>query len=307
MDSGLDMTKGNDKDAQLVDAVPADTKEQVSAQGLNTEELELHVEGEADQPETAKDGMTEAQLRAAWKQERDKRKAKAKSESRLESELNELKEKYASLSETVGKVTKGPEPTYESCDYDDDEYKRRLKIYYGIGKAEDKPTAKVDAKPDSFELNEDQEFYAHKHDSELKKHIPKFDEAKAEVTEILADAFGGNGQSLLNAIYANAHAFGIDPAKAILSLSKNKGEVSALTKAKTPHEVSIILRKLEGKVQLRQKSKIDTKPEPEINSVGSVNVVAKEVDDARKKWQADSSTANFKALQQAKAKLKKVK
>jgi hypothetical protein len=306
MDSGLDMTQDSNNNDQLVDAVPVEAKEVVLAQDQVTDSLEMHVEGEVDQQEPTKDGMTEAQLRAAWKEERSKRKSKAESESRLENELKQLKEQYASLSETVGKVTKGAKPTLESCSYDEDEYEQKLKSYYGVGAAETKTPAKTNTQADSFELNEDQEFHAHKHESEIKRHIPEFDKAKAEVIGLLGEALGGNGQSALNAIYANAHSFGIDPAKAVLALSKNKGDIAALAKTKTAHEVSVILRKLESKVQLRQKSKIDTKPEPEINSVGSVNVVAKEVESARKAWQQDSSTANFKALQQAKAKLKKV-
>lgn len=306
MDSGLNMTNDSDNDNQLADTVPVDAKENVPAQDIDTDELELHVDGEADQQEPAKDGMTEAQLRAAWKEERSKRKAKAESENRLENELKDLKDKYASLSDTVGKVTKGAKPTLESCSYDEEEYEQKLKSYYGVGNAEVKKPVKPEANNGEFELNEDQEFHGHKHESELKKHFPDFDKAKGDVSELLNEAFNGNGQSALKAIYANAHAFGIDPAKAIFALSKNSSKIAALAKTKTPYEVSTILRELEGKVQLRQKSKIDTKPEPEINSTGAVNVVAKEVDDARKAYQKDSSVSNFKALQQAKAKLKKV-
>lgn len=281
MDSGKDMALGGEEAIQPTDAVPADVEEVTPAQGDDTEEVELFIEGEGDQLEAPKGDMTEAQVRAAWKEERKKRKDKADQLSQAEKERDNLRKRLEALEGKVSSVTAAPrpDPNTEQFGYDSQnpDYIKALDDWYaGRGNAAKQPeqqTQQNQQPSGGFELSEDQEYHAHKHETEIRKHFKDYDDAVKSVESEFDSLMNGQGAAAVKQIYANAHAFGIDPAKALYALKRQgQHEFYKLAQTRTPYELATALRALEAKVQTRQRKKIDTKPETELSTSGSVNI-----------------------------------
>jgi len=266
----------------------------------STDQPTVYIEDEGDQQEEPKSGeMTEAQMRAAWKEEREKRKRK-------NAELEEAQRKQAELEERLERaeklafeasVGKKPNPSdfIDAQDYADalSQYEEKMS---GL-----KPAPKQQEQ--QIQLSDDQEFHADKSRLELRKHLPDYDEAEAEVDQWLESKFP-NGKTIKAGVIALTHAMDIDYAKAMYAVNKLPKVKAELEAAKNQMEIAAILKKAASKVKVRQPAKIETKPEPTLSSTGSVSAAARELEKAREAYAKDSSVANFKKVADAKKKLK---
>jgi len=269
----------------------------------STDQPTVYIEDEGDQQEEPKSGeMTEAQMRAAWKEEREKRKRK-------NAELEEAQRKQAELEERLERaeklafeasVGKKPNPSdfIDAQDYADalSQYEEKMS---GL-----KPAPKQQEQAEQqIQLSDDQEFHADKSRLELRKHLPDYDEAEAEVDQWLESKFP-NGKTIKAGVIALTHAMDIDYAKAMYAVNKLPKVKAELEAAKNQMEIAAILKKAASKVKVRQPAKIETKPEPTLSSTGSVSAAARELEKAREAYAKDSSVANFKKVADAKKKLK---
>jgi len=303
MDSGKDMSEVKDETAQPNEAL-AGGLEETTAPTVDTEQAEFYIEEEGDQQQTPKTNMSQEQAYAAFKEEKRKRKDKQKKLDEAAEQKNAMSKQIADLQKQVSGMTKGKPPTMESCDYDEVKYQAAMQEYYAKPKAQPKADDEPVKQEQAFQLSDDQEFALHQSELKLKKSFKDYDDAKGNVTQIFDDA-GINGALVVEQLAAYSHSYGVDAGKAIYALNRNPGIAQELiANGNNPQQIGAILKKLESKIKVRETKDIKSKPEPEINSSGPVDVLNEQVNQARKAYQKTPSTKNFKALAAAKKKVK---
>lgn len=269
-----------------------------------TDEQEFYVDDSSDDQETShKTEMSQAQAYAAFQkkkkqsaQRKEELEASQKRETKLQSELDELKA-------VVGKITKGKPPTLEQFDYDEGQYQNAVKEYYSAPETTPTKAKKAEAKQESNPVNDEAEFYLYQREQELTKAIPEYDKAKAEVVE----SFGKYGIKdptiALNYLSNISKQKGVDVAKVIFAINKSPKILDDIVAAgANDFAVADILVNAESKVKTRSKKKIDSEPEPTITNSGAINSNTEQVNQARQKWIDNPSTANYNAYQAAKKK-----
>ncbi len=269
----------------------------------STGQSTVTIEDEGDQQEEPKSGeMTEAQMRAAWKEERDKRKRKNAELEESQRKQAELEERLARAEKLAFEASVGKEPS--PSDYiDATDYAEAVAQYNEKKKALSPTQETKQPEAQAVQLSDDQEFHAEKGRIEMRKHLPDYDEAEAEVDQWLDSKFP-NGNTIKAGVIALTHAMDIDYAKAIYAVKKLPNVKVELESAKNQMEIASILKKAASKIKIRQPAKIETKPEPTLSSTGSVNAASRELEKAREAYAKDSSVANFRRVAEAKKKLK---
>lgn len=301
MDSGKDMSEIKTKVDLPAEGLAANAEGQ-AAPTADTEQPEFYIEEEAAQSETAKTNMSQSQAYAAFKEEKRKRKAKAEQLEKSAQREKELADELSALREQVSGMAKGKPPTLEDCGYDDEVFQQKTREYF-TSPAPAKKAKESNPEQPGFKLTDEQEFNLHQSEQKLKKSFNDYDEAKGNVAEMFSSA-GLNGGLVMDELSAYAHTFGVDPGKAFYALSKNPSKVKDIMAAGgNPMQIGKALRDLESKIKLRESKKIESTPEPEVNSTGSVDVINEQINQARKAYQKDPSTDNFKKLQAAKKKV----
>lgn len=268
----------------------------------STEQPAVYIEDEGDQQEEPKSGeMTRNQAKAALREEREKRKRK-------NAELEEAKRKQAELEERLERAERlafeakvGSEPKLEDYDYMAD-YLEARKDYdqkrQGLTPPKpEEPKAKV------VQLSDDQEDHADFSRLEMRKHLPDYDEAEKDVVNWINTAYPNMG--VAEGIIALSHAHDIDYAKAMYALKKIPALKEELAKA--PNQMAIVagLKKAASKVKVRQPAKIDSKPEPTLNSTGSIDSLHRALEKARENWDKNPNDPKaHAAVRAAKNKIK---
>jgi len=282
---------------QPVEAVAADAEVKLDEPQSSDDETELYIEEEGEQTETPKkDGMTDEQAKAAFRQEREKRKAKAKQNDELQRKLDEQAKELAELKASVSKVTKGPKPSI--LDYSsDEEFFTDLDKWNGVKTAE--PAQAPSEQSGSVDLSEDQAWHLHKHEEEIKKSFSDYDDVKSKATEAFSSAGVSDTTLAMKQVAAVCHEHDIDTGKVNYALGRFPGIAKELVEASAKNQSAVrtVLRKLEGKVQARTRKKINSEPEPKIKSNGAVNVGSEAERQAYTKWATSNSIADYKALQ----------
>ena len=267
-----------------VDVVATETEEITPPQG-DDNEVELYVETEGDQ-EQPKTNMSQEQAYAAFRKEKEKRQRKNEELEASKKREQELIERLASLEGAVGKISKGKPPTLESFDYDEAKYAQAVKEYYAPSQTKQTETKKPNAEESNKSdfVSDESEFYLYQKEQELIKHIPDYENDKAQLVEKFKQ-FGG-GQQNLNEMAHIAVQTGVDIAKANLAINRNQALLDKLVKAypKGPFAVAEVLKEAETKVQTRQRKPIDTQPEPNINNSGPIDNKSAAVAKAREAW-----------------------
>ena len=300
MDSG-NITEAQDEIIQPVDDVVSDAEAtEVTPQTEATEETEFYVEVEGDQQEQP-NNMSDAQTRAAWKEEKRKRKAKADALREQEILNQKLLDEMQELKSQVAKQSKGPKP--DPFDYDTtEEFYAAYDAWQG--KASNSVKPKVEDKPQNqgVSLSEDQEWHLHQSENKLKDSFKDYDQAKEDVKSKLTAAFNlPNDNQIMEQIAQFAHTYDADPAKVFYALNKMPSKIDSLvSNANNPAQIGRILRELDSKVKTRSKKAIDSKPEPVINGGGEVNNTSAQIQKAKDKWMETGSITDYKAYQAAK-------
>ena len=300
MDSG-NITEAQNEIIQPVDDVVSDAEAtEVTPQTEATEETEFYVEVEGDQQETP-NNMSDAQTRAAWKEEKRKRKAKADALREQEILNQKLLDEMQELKSQVAKQSKGPKPN--PFDYDTtEEFYVAYDAWQGKGNASVKPKAEDKPHNQGVVLSEDQEWHLHQSENKLKNSFKDYDQAKEDVKSKLTTAFNlPNDNQIMEQIAQFAHTYDADPAKVFYALNKMPSKIDSLvSNAGNPAQIGRILRELDSKVKPRSKKAIDSKPEPVISGGGEVNNTNAQIQKAKDKWMETRSITDYKAYQAAK-------
>lgn len=301
MDSG-NMTDTSNEGTPPVDTVVVDTEiTEVKPQTEATEKQEVYVEVEDDQQEQSNSTMNERQTKAAWKDEKRKRKERTAQANEEKARADRLEDEVKELRSQVSNVTRGGRP--DPYDFDStDEFYTALEKWQSHGKPDaNQPEKKTVAK--QIVLSDEQEWHMHQSEEKLKATYSDYDNAKSRVKLELEKAFSGS-QDIMEQIYQVAHTYGADPAKAILALDKIPGKMTELVNAPNLAQVGKILRDLGSKVKVRGHKSIDSKPEPNINGGGPVNHLQKEVETAEKKYFDKPTQQNHQLLTAARKRIK---
>lgn len=268
------------------------------------EEIEVYVEESDDQEDSHK--MSQQQAYAAFQREKEKRKRKNAELEEMRQQLELRDKRLQELEETVGTIARGKRP--DPYDFDStDEFYAALEKWQGSARKQAPEETKPAVKPQS---NPEAEFYLFQKERELTKLLPDYEKSKAELAEKLENDYGVNPDAVFNMLSGVAMHGDTDIAKAFFAMNKNPSILDELNAATnqdgTPNQIkwAKILDNAAKRVKTRTTKPVDAQPEPEITSTGSVDVTSKAVEKAREKWVANPTTANFKAYQSAKSKLK---
>lgn len=302
MDSG-NRTEALGQADQPVDAVVADAEiTKTTPQVEATDEQELYVDVEADQQETA-NSMDERQIKAAWKEEKRKRKERTAEAKAEKLRADDLETKVRELESRVNNVSRGEKPDPFDFDNKEDFY-TALDVWQDHGKKDKvKPEEAKASKP---LLSDDQEYHLHISETAIKKSFKDYDEVKARVSDELNRAFGlKSDYPITEEIAQYAHTYDADPAKVFYALEKMPSKINDLVKsAGNPAQIGRILRDLDSKIKVRERKSIDSKPEPQIRGGGPVNMLTKEAEKAFTVYKENPTQANHELLTAARKRIK---
>lgn len=304
MDPVVDSAQEKPEVTQPVDGVPADTEEQAPAQGQDTEQPAVYVEGEGDQ-EQPKD---ESWQYAKWKEEKKKRREAAEKATRLEEQNRQLQERLQQVEQSQAQLSRGPRPQPMDFSTNEEFWAAHAEWEKKGQPVSNTATAEAAPRQQAHALTDDQEFHLYQTESALRSKLPDYDQAKEQAQTLLADALGADTDTVTNAIVASSHTFGVDPARiffAIAKLPRMAGEI-ARNKGDAA-KVRELLVDLERKVKVRDSKPADTRPEPVIHSRGPIEAAAAAVKKAQEDYNASPTLANHTKLREARAQANKVK
>lgn len=256
------------------------------ANATDTDEPGFEIEGEGGHESPNEDVELLRRKAAFAKQKQKAKEAKAREEQeRIKREALELE--LAELKQQVGQLRVGPKPTLASCDYDDATYERKLSEWFASGgnkqHQKQEPTNQQHA---AYEPDLDVEFEHDESVAAIKKAgVSDYDDKSAALDGAIAE-LGMNPSVIRGQLRQLCSLADIDSGKAEYMLGRNPSVVAELASAKSQPQLKRILKREADKLKLRQKQKIDTKPEVSIQSSGPVGSLDKQVQKARLAWQS---------------------
>lgn len=282
-------------DSETTDATP---------QAEGTEQVEFYVEVEGNQSNEPNSNMSEQQTRAAWKEEKRKRKERTEEAKKEKQRADELERRLKEMESKVNQVSRPKRP--DPYDFDSaEEFDKAYDEWRNYGKTETPPAQQQQDQGQTVPLSEDQEWHLHKSEANLRKSFKDYDDVKERVGGNLATAFGGDGDALLRALSAIAHTFDVDPAKAFFALDKMPGKVEELKRnSNNQAQIGRILRDLDKAVKVREHKPVNSKPEPNVSSGGPIDMTKKQLDNAKKAYYENPSKSNHAKLQALRKKIK---
>lgn len=298
MDTG-NTSEIQDKDDQLDEVVETKSKEiESNPQDEQNGSLEFYIDGEGDQKEPKKSKMTQEQSYAAFRKEQEKRKRKNLELENEKSANADLRRELDELKGTVGSIVKGKPPTLEDFNHDEDEYQKAVKSYYEVPQ-EKKPNKKKE--PQQNQSNDEAEYFLFHREQELKKALPQYESDKSDLVETLKGRGVTDPDGVILYLSDLARQKDVDIAKALVVMGKDSSVIEDIERnSQNPFKIVDILDSASKRVKTRSKSKIDTKPEPEINNSGSIDHKSAKVNKLREAWIKNPSQANYNRYKAAK-------
>ena len=277
------------------------------ANATDTDEPGFEIEGE-DHHEGSNEDVELRRRKAAFAKQKQKAKeAKAREEQeRVKREA--LERELAELKQQVGQLRVGPKPTYESCGYDDAVYEQKLADWIASGgnKQQQAPTQQHPQSQADYELDPEIEFEHEEAVAVIKKAGVSDYEDKSAALDAAITEIGMSPSVVRGQLRQLCSLAGIDSGKAEYMLGRNTAVVTELANAKSQQQVKRILQREADKLKLRQKQKLDVKPEQSISSSGPVGNLDKQIEKARNAWR-DAEPHNQAAAWQEYQRIKKSK
>lgn len=304
MESGLENTEAQPivedvKPAEDVKTEAEETEATSQAKEEITEELYVDDE-EGDQK---KPNMSQEAAYAAFRKEQKKRKEKQKQIDAEKEESERLRKELEELKSTVGKIAKGAPPTLESCDYDEEAFRKKVLEYYSDAKPEaGKPAANTEQEK---KANDEAQFYLYQKEQDIKKVMPGYDKSKDAFVGILKDHGIDRTEDAIEFLADIARHKGADIAKVIVAVENRPSIIGDIQRAGNNQIlIADILQEAANKVKTRSKKAIDSQPEPEISNTGPIDYSSAQVEKLRQAWVENSNTRTYAAYKAAKDKLK---
>ncbi len=269
----------------------------------NTENNDEVFVDDGKEADTKSGKMTDYQVKAAWKEDRAKKKALAEDKRQLSEQNQKLQDRLDKLETNFSSVLKTQRP--DPYDYSStEEFYQALDEWNSTNNSPQQQAPQNKTQAPSFQLSDEQEYHLFQSENELKGKLPDYDNAKLDVEDNLKMVFGTN-EDVVSALSISAHTFGLNPAKIIYALHKINGAAEQLAMVRNdPARTRAKLVELEGKVKFRQKQNVNVIPENDLNQSGQMDSDKKAEHLAFKKWQDNPSLVNHKKLAQIRQKIK---
>lgn len=294
-DTGTELTIDSKETEQPAEAVTTEVEgNSPESQGDDTESFELQIDSEGEPDKTPENKPDYEMARKAFKEREEKRKQREQEEAERKA-----------LIDRVNKLESGNQsskaPTLADCDYDEDEYQKKVAEFYSKPK---QAQTEGDSKPNAIGVDPEIEIKSSRQEDDIRKKLPAYDDIKTDLAMKFADE-GVDPDAIIGQIQNICHYAGIDSAKAIVALGKVPNAFEGLKKhANNAVAVSRFLGQVSEQVHLAKVKKVDTVPEPELKSSGAIDNTVAGVEKLRKEWVANASAANFRRYNEAKNKLK---
>ncbi len=294
-DTGTELAIDSKETEQPTEAVTTEVEDNSpESQGDDTESFELQIDSEGEPDKTPENKPDYEMARKAFKEREEKRKQREQEEAERKA-----------LIDRVNKLESGNQsskaPTLADCDYDEDEYQKKVAEFYSKPK---QAQTESDSKPNAIGVDPEIEIKSSRQEEDIRKKLPAYDDIKTDLAMKFADE-GVDPDAIIGQIQNICHYAGIDSAKAIVALGKVPNAFEDLKKhANNAVAVSRFLGQVSEKVRLAKAKKVDTVPEPELKSSGAIDNTVAGVEKLRKEWVANASAANFRRYNEAKNKLK---
>jgi hypothetical protein len=242
------------------------------ANATDTDELGFEIEGEGDHETPNEDVELKRRKAAFAKQKQKAREAKAREDAAI-AESQRLKQELEDLKSQVGQLKVGPKPTYEACGYDDAVYEQKLADWIANGGNKQQQQAQQQQQRQqsqaSYELDPEIEFEHEEAVSAIKNAgVSDYDDKLAALDGAISE-LGLVPSVVRGQLRQLCSLAGIDSGKAEYMLGRNTAVVAELAGAKSQQQVKRILQREADKLKLRQKQKLDVKPEVSIPSSGA--------------------------------------
>ena len=305
------MSEATNEANQPSEAVEATLEEsQSTPQDSDTGEELFFAEDEGDhnQPNS---NMTQEQTYAAWRKEQEKRKRKNEELEAAKKREQELIDRLASVESKLGNVARGPKPTLESCDYDEDAFYKAYDEWQSHGTA--KPATTNTDQPVNNQqqvmnpVNDEADFYHHLKSTELKEKLPDFDEQASKVQSKINSVTGNkqNTEMFMQNMRAIAHRRGIDIAKAEYALGRSDVLFEKLKATRDQYDIEDVLREAAGKIQTRERKAPESQPTPTIGGGGTIDNYSVAIKKAQDKYAETGRIEDYNALRKARQAAKK--
>lgn len=300
------MPEATNETSQPNEAVEASLEEtQSTPQDSATGEELFFDEGEGDQNQP-NSNMTQEQTYAAWRKEQEKRKRKNEELEAAKKREQELIDRLAAVESKIGTVARGPKPTLESCDYDEEAFYKAYDEWQSNSST--KPTqsnnqqaqqSNVQPQPNSLEGFEDAEFYHHLKSQDLKAKLSDYDDYEAKAKETIG-RYGVDPEQFTVQLSAIARDGKVDIARAMYAFGRSPTLVNDLSKARTQIQMLEVLKVAAGKIKTRDPVALDTKPTPTISGGGTIDNHASAVAKAKEQWMKSGSVTDYQKYKAAK-------
>lgn len=266
LENMLDVENTND---QPVDAVAADAETTDSTpQEDATDQVEFFIEDEVDQETATKSNFDDVEKRrAAFAKAKKKEREAQKKARELEIKLAQEQEEREKLAAEVARMSAGPKPTLEDCDWDQEEYDRRSAEWHA--KQPKQVEKKEPQKLDDYEPDLDAQFNLSEGDQKLKSGgIKDVEEKVGELSETIQSKFGINPDQVFDSWAAIAEESGEDysVSSARYMIARNPAVLDEIARCKTPLGVNRILKREASKLKTKPSKSVDYQPEPNVGS-----------------------------------------
>lgn len=198
-----------------------------------------------DEPEEDQESMAPPWVRDLRKKHKDMK--------RQNQELRQQLEQYKPPVPTIG-----PKPTLEGCDYDADQFEKKLSEWYEAKKVKDQRQAEQEAE-DQKAATHYKEKIENYQKARSKLKVRDYSEAESTVEDIL-DA---NQQTVIIEAVEN-------PAIVVYALGKNPKRAAELAKIKNPVKFAYELSKLESTLKIN-KRKPATAPDKKVSGTAPIS------------------------------------
>ena len=268
------------------DVVATEAEENGQPQADNNDE-ELFLDSEGEQKSTPKTNMSHKQAYAAFKKEKEKRKNEKQLREESDARARRLEEQLLEVKQQLTSVT-NPRPN--PADYLDTEDFNSALVEWEKQKSTAPPAQTQTTAPQSQNaiIDDQAEYEFFSAEMELKNSFKDYDQSKESVSSRFEQE-GMRSDLAIQNIVKYSKLFGVDPAKVVYALDKSPGMFEKVILAANQGEIAVseAIKQAAGKVKSRKKVKIDSDPEPDIKSTGSINDVSKQLEAAKKAYRND--------------------
>ena len=297
------MLNVENENGQPNDAVAADLEAtSTTPQGEATDQVQFFIEDEGSQEHKPNNFDDTEKRRAAFAKAKRKEREAQQNAKKLEQKLEEERKERERLAAQVAALSAGPKPTIESCDYDEDEYhKKHAEWVAKQPKQIEEPVQ--NEKVNEYEPDYDAQFTLSEGDNLLQSGgIADVKEKVSSLSEILQSKFGANPDAVFDnwAVIAEESGEDYNVSSARYMIARNPAVLDEIARCRTPLGINRILKREASKLKTRAQQKLETQPEPSINSSGPIDNATKAAQKAKEQWMKSGSAADYQSYQAAK-------